>query len=230
MTKRKWVVVQHVPYEGPGLIGELALVRGLEIEVCHVYEGRSLPRADELEGLVVMGGPMGVHDTVEHPHLLGELELITGALADGTPILGVCLGAQLLARSLGARIYPGERAEIGAGTVTLTPEGSSDPVLGAPDRPQLPVFHWHGETFDLPPQALRLAGSELYANQAFRFGHCAYGFQFHVELDAQLAQGWREHLPVGTHIDDTQQTRIAQVGHTIISAFFDRATSGPKDR
>lgn len=224
MTKRKWVVVQHVPYEGPGLIAELAVQRGLEIEVCRVYESQPLPRAGELAGLVVMGGPMGVHDTVEYPHLSGELELIADAVAGGIPLLGVCLGAQLLAHALGGRVYSGPIQEIGVGRVSLTPSGIADPVIGCAGGSVVPVFHWHGETFDLPDGAVRLAASEAYPNQAFRFGH-AYGLQFHVEVDRELAAGWRAHLPAGVLIDEDERTRVEAAGRSILAAFFDLLAS-----
>ncbi|MGH2834249.1 MAG: type 1 glutamine amidotransferase, partial [Solirubrobacteraceae bacterium] len=205
MTERKWLVIQHVPFEGPGLIAELALREGLSVEVCRVFEEACPTDSRELAGLVVMGGPMGVNDTSEHPHLTDELKLIQSALALQKPILGVCLGAQLLAHALGARVYPGESQEIGWGTVTLTLDGRSDPVLGAPAAAVLPVFHWHGETFDLPDGAVALARSERYANQAFGFGRCAYGFQFHVEVDRELVDGWQDHLPAGIEISELKR-------------------------
>lgn len=228
MTERKWLVIQHVPFEGPGLIAQLALREGLSVEVCRVFEEACPTDARGLAGLVVMGGPMGVNDTNHYPHLADELELIQSALAHRTPILGVCLGAQLLAHALGARVYPGEEQEIGCGTVTLTPDGRSDPVLGAPAAAVLPVFHWHGETFDLPDGAVGLARSERYANQAFRFGRCVYGLQFHVEVDRELADGWQAHLPVGIQVSEPERTETERAGRVILKTFLDLArTSAP---
>ncbi len=166
-------MIQHVPYETPGLIAAEAARRGIALRVCHPYRGERLPRLDELDelgGLVVMGGPMGVGEVSEYPWLAGELELLAAAVAAGLPVLGVCLGAQLLAAALGARVYRGERPEVGAGSVSLTADGRADPMLGAAGLAELPVVHWHQDTFDLPPGAVLLAGSALYPHQAFRVG------------------------------------------------------------
>lgn len=219
------MAIQHVPFEGPGLIGELADERGLALEVCHPYLGEPLPSAAQLQGLIVMGGPMSVSDTAEHPHLAGELELIACAVADRIPVLGVCLGAQLLAAALGGRVYRGPSQEIGSGEIALTPDGVTDAVIGSSGSDPVPVFHWHGETFDLPDGAVWLARSEIYQNQAFRFGGCAYGFQFHVEVNRELAEGWRAHLPAGVLIDEDDRTRIEAAGRSILTAFFDLLAS-----
>jgi GMP synthase (glutamine-hydrolysing) len=219
----KWVVVQHVAHEGPGLIAAIAAGHELELEVCRCYEGQPLPHAGELAGLVLMGGPMGVGEASRYPFLAGELDLITEALANQTPLLGVCLGAQLLAAALGGAVYRGEREEIGPGWVSLTADGLSDPVLGCLGLPEIPVFHWHGETFDLPYGARLLAGSELFPHQAFVFGRCAYGLQFHIEVDATLASIWREHLPASVELGESHLQEIGRRGEAILDAFFAQA-------
>ncbi|HUN79141.1 MAG TPA: gamma-glutamyl-gamma-aminobutyrate hydrolase family protein [Solirubrobacteraceae bacterium] len=216
----EWTAIQHVPFEGPGAIAREAARRGIALHPCRPYAGDALPDPAMLGGLVVMGGPMGVSDTAAHPWLADELELIRAVVQSGIPLLGVCLGAQLLAAALGAGVYPGPAAEIGPGSVTLTPEGRADPVLGAAGAAELPVVHWHGETFDLPIGALRLASSALYPNQAFRAGDCAYGLQFHVEVDRALAEGWREHLPQGVEIGGDQRRSVEACGREVIAAFF----------
>jgi GMP synthase-like glutamine amidotransferase len=218
---RGWVAIQHVPFEGPGLIAEVAGRRGIELRLCHPYRDEPLPPENELGGLVVMGGPMGVSDIVEHPHLARETELIAAMVHSGRPVLGVCLGAQLIAHALGARVYRGERAEIGLGTVSLTQMGLEDPVLGNLGVEILPVMHWHQDTFDLPAQALWLARSELYAHQAFRVGKRAYGLQFHLEVDRDLARAWRKHLPAGVTLPDTSLTQLQAVGQRALDGFFD---------
>lgn len=222
-AERSWVAIQHVPYEGPGLIAAVAAQRGVKLDVCRVYGGDPLPAADELGGLVVMGGPMGVGDAAEHPHLLRERELIAAAAGAGLPVLGVCLGAQLLADALGARVHRGEHAEIGPGSVTLTPAGQADPVLAAAGSDRLPVVHWHQDSFELPAGAAWLARSELYPHQAFRVGERAYGLQFHVEVDRELARSWSELLPAQVSLQDSERGEIERVGEILLGAFFDLA-------
>jgi len=185
--------------------------------------GDPLPEAGEIDGLVVMGGPMGVHDTSDHPYLSGEQELIAECARRELPILGVCLGAQLLAASLGARVYRGPGPEVGAGTVRLTNDGLCDSALGSPGLAELPVLHWHEDTFDLPPGAVHLAESALYPHQAFRAGRCAYGFQFHVEVDAGLAASMAAHLPGDITLSARDRADIERAGRAVIAGFFDAA-------
>jgi GMP synthase-like glutamine amidotransferase len=224
------VAIQHVPYEGPGSIATVAARRGEPLSICRPYLGEPLPTLRELRGLIVMGGPMGVSDTAAHPHLVGELELMAAVLEAGLALLGVCLGAQLLAAALGARVYRGELPEIGPGSVALSEAGRADPVLGAAGRERLAVVHWHGETFDLPRRAVRLASSALYPNQAFRVGANAYGLQFHVEVDDALAEGWREHLPAGVEIDEDTRQEVERCGSAAIDAFFALGSGGEPRR
>lgn len=221
-AKSSWVVIQHVPFEGPGLIAEIASGRGIELRLCHPYRGDPLPGQNEIDGLVVMGGPMGVLDTAEHPYLAHEVELIAATVRSGRPVLGVCLGAQLLAHALGATVYRGEQSEIGLGSVSLTRAGREDPVLGGLGLEALPVMHWHQDSFDLPDDALWLARSELYPHQAFRLGERAYGLQFHLEVDRHLARAWHEHLPADVTLDDSSLTEIETVGRRVLQAFFSR--------
>jgi GMP synthase-like glutamine amidotransferase len=219
-VERSWVAVQHVPFEGPGSIAPAAARRRAPLRVCHPYLGEALPRLEELRGLVVMGGPMGVSDTDSHPYLADERKLLARAVAAELPVLGVCLGAQLLAAALGGRVYRGAHPEIGPGTVALSAEGRADPVLGAAGRIELPVVHWHQDTFELPAGAVRLAGSDLYPNQAFRAGVRAYGLQFHVEVDRALAEGWREHLPAEVELPEPACEAVETVGNLVLPAFL----------
>jgi GMP synthase-like glutamine amidotransferase len=218
-VKRSWVAIQHVPYEDPGLIAEAASRRGLELRPCHPYRGEALPPWEEIDGLVVMGGPMGVSDTSEHPHLTHETELIAAMVHAGRPVLGVCLGAQMLAHSLGAKVYRGEQAEIGFGTVSLTQAGCEDPVLGSLGADTLPVVHWHQDTFELPADASLLARSSLFPHQAFRLDECAYGLQFHVEVNRALADAWSELWPAGA-LDEPSVIALERAGRVVLDAFF----------
>ena len=161
----RWIVIQHVPWEGPGLIGREARARGLSVEVRRMDLGDAVPGIDEVAGLVVMGGPMGVRDASAFPHLAAEQQLLRTAVERQLPVLGVCLGAQLLAAALGARVDRGPAAEIGVGEVSLTADGCRDRVLGGFGA-TLPVIHWHEDVCELPAGATHLAQSNLCAIQA----------------------------------------------------------------
>jgi GMP synthase (glutamine-hydrolysing) len=185
------VVIEHAEDEGPGLIGEMAA--GIGLEVLRVGTGDPLPNLDRMPLLVAMGGPQAVY--APDQRLRDEVALLHDAVTLGLPILGVCLGAQLLAFACGAVVKPGERGqELGLGAVTLTGSGRDDPVF-AGSGTVLPVLHWHGDTFDLPRGSCHLASSDAYVNQAFRLGR-AYGFQFHIEMDAQLLEAWSRQSPL----------------------------------
>ncbi len=217
-----WTVLQHVAWEGPGLIASEAHQRGRFLHVCRLDLGDPVPAARDLAGLIVMGGPMGVYEADVHPHLTAECDLLREAVTLGIPVLGICLGAQLLAAALGARVYKGPGSEVGPGRVILTPEGLADPVLGGLGS-QLPVMHWHGDTFDLPQGAALLASSARYPHQGFRAGRHAYAFQFHVEVDHELAGAWAPHLPPGLAPTAPDRRAIEAAGRSIIGRFFDAA-------
>jgi GMP synthase (glutamine-hydrolysing) len=148
-----------------------------------------LPDWRRFDAIVAMGGPMSVNDDATFPWLTGEKQLIHDAVTAGTPFWGTCLGVQLLAASLGARVYSGSRPEVGLLPVTLTDEAMRDPVFRGLPR-ELVALQWHGDTFDLPDGAVLLASSTAYPAQAFRWGSSAYGVQFHLEVTAELATEW----------------------------------------
>jgi GMP synthase-like glutamine amidotransferase len=177
-------VIQHIAFEGPGAIAEWARERGHSMATTEQFEGGRLPKLDEFDFLVVMGGPMSANDDAKIPWLAAEKQLIAEALQRQKAILGVCLGAQLLAQVLGARVYRNREKEIGWFPIRLTPKaGGSGLFAGLPE--ELTVLHWHGETFDLPKGALHLAESDLCLNQAFELDGRVLGLQFHLEVQPQ---------------------------------------------
>jgi GMP synthase-like glutamine amidotransferase len=173
-------IIQHVAFEGPGAIGEWARERGHAVTISEQWKGARLPKPSDFDRLVIMGGPMSANDDAQFPWLGPEKKLIREALEAQKAILGVCLGAQLLANVLGARVYRNREKEIGWFPVSLTPEARASALCDLPET--LTVLHWHGETFDLPEGAVRLASSEACVNQAFEFNEKALGLQFHLEV------------------------------------------------
>jgi GMP synthase (glutamine-hydrolysing) len=137
--------------------------------------------------LIVLGGPIGAYEDETYPFLVAEKELIAARLRARRPTLGICLGAQLMAASLGARVYPGPAKEIGWAQVELTEAGRAGPFAALAE---VPLLHWHGDTFDLPPDAVLLASTALYPHQAFAIGHHALACQFHPEADGQGIERW----------------------------------------
>jgi GMP synthase (glutamine-hydrolysing) len=182
------LVLQHIACEPPGVFEDVLRERQVELHRVELDEGDPLPDWRDFDAIVAMGGPMSATDDDELPWLTAERRLIAEAVDAGTPFWGVCLGVQLLAASLGARVYAGPKPEVGVLPVTLTPEGRRDPVFSALPAEVL-TLQWHGDTFDLPDGAVRLAGSPAYENQAFRYGR-AYGVQFHLEVSAEMATEW----------------------------------------
>jgi GMP synthase (glutamine-hydrolysing) len=178
------LAVTNVPWETPHRI--LDSCAGLEVLHACPLDGDALPEHGAVAGAVVMGGPMNADETDRHPGLAAIREWLAEAVRRELPVLGICLGSQLLARALGAAVVPGERKEIGFAPVTV--EDPDDPVLGGL-APRAEVLHWHGDVFELPTGATHLASSALTAHQAFRVGN-AWGVLFHPEADLALARKW----------------------------------------
>jgi len=192
------LVFQHVKHEPPGLIGDVLAERGHRLEVRQSKREPPPARLPErCGGMVVMGGPQAVYERERNPWLAAELSLVTQAAGQGVPVLGVCLGAQIVAEALGGRVFPGGAGrEIGWDQITLSEAGRADalcaPLLEGRPTAACTVFQWHGDTFSLPPSAVVLASSPCYPHQAFRAGPSAYGFQFHFEVDAEMIADWVE--------------------------------------
>lgn len=172
---------QHVPFEDPGAILKWAESRGHDYAVTRLYAGEALPSPGSWDWLILMGGPMSVHDEDEFAWLKQEKAAVAGAISSGKVVIGFCLGAQLIAAALGAKVYPNDHKEIGWYPVQWTPGSPAKLRLSLPPG-ELPVFHWHGETFDLPAGAALLASSAACRNQAFAYGESVFGFQFHLEM------------------------------------------------
>jgi GMP synthase (glutamine-hydrolysing) len=205
---KKLLVCQHVPHEILGTLNPLLKRAGFRIRYTNFARHPELqPQLDGYDGLVVLGGPMSAYETARFPYLLIELRLIEQAMRKELPVLGICLGAQLVAQTLGARVYPNREKEIGWYDISPTAEASADRLLGALGETEK-IFQWHGDTFDIPKSACHLAESELCANQAFRYGTNVYGFQFHLEVDERMIHHWlsvpenqRELADLGGKID-----------------------------
>ncbi len=211
---RRLLVFQHVPYEILGTLDPLLRDAGFRIR--YVNFGRYpdiRPDISRYNGLVVLGGPMNCDQSDRFPHLTTEVELIREAIAGGLPVLGICLGSQLIARALGARVYKNPVKEIGWYNLEPTKAGRKDPLFTHFQSSQK-IFQWHGDTFDIPHGAVHLATSPDCPNQAFRYADNVYGLQFHLEVDEPLINRWlstpahiRELESLGDHPHRTDKIR-----------------------
>ena len=184
------LVLQHSPNSSLGAYGEVLEERGDETVWVRLQLGEAIPSLDGVDALISLGAPSSVYDG-DQPWLEAERRLLQGAVAGGVPVWGICFGAQLLASALGARVWPGSGPEVGIHPLRLEPAAAGDPVFSAlPET--LPMFHWHGDSFDVPEGAELLASSGAYRSQAFRAGRLAYGVQFHAEATPDLVAGWIE--------------------------------------
>jgi GMP synthase-like glutamine amidotransferase len=194
------LIVKNIPLEGPGTIEDFLKEEGIDYTILEFSEGEDVADTGCFSHLIVMGGPMAVYEMDKYPYLKREAVLIEEFIKNGKSVLGICLGAQMIAHALGSRVYPGSVKEIGWYRADITPEGMEDPVFStlAVSSPAgnagryAEVFHWHGDTFDLPEGAVRIATSSAYQNQAFRFGKSVYALQFHIEVNPEIVREWFE--------------------------------------
>ena len=211
---------QHAP---AGLFGDVVRERGDDLVEWNVSQGPLPEDSTSFDAIVVFGGSMHVDQEDKHPWLTGQQDLMRDAVDRAQPLMGVCLGSQLLARSAGAHVGPASRPEIGWFDIELTPEGEADPVIGAlPGR--FEAFEWHSYAFDVPPDGVLLARNPVCA-QAFKVGERAWGVQFHPEVTPEMLDDWRAASdgsappialePIG---------RWNELGRTLAHAFFDQAS------
>lgn len=215
------LIVKNIFSEGPGTIADYLNAEKIPSSICDLSIGDAVPDPGSFTHLIVMGGPMAVYEMQRYPYLVAEARLIDAAIKSDKHVLGVCLGAQMVAHVLGARVYPGDKKEIGWMEVELTPDGMTDPLISAlalPGRNVAQVFQWHGDTFDLPRDSARLASSELFPNQAFRSADRVYALQFHIEVTPAIVLDWLAHEP------GFDLTSLKAESEKIVAAYRERAT------
>lgn len=199
--------LQHVPFEGIGSMADDFAARQFPVTTTHWYRGDKAPALHSFDALIVMGGPMGIYDEAIYPWLADEKKLIKEAIDSGKIVLGICLGAQLVADVLGGPVTRNLHKEIGWLPLQIPANTASHPVAKILAR-YPDVFHWHGDTFAIPPTALHLARSEACANQAYVVNDRVYGFQFHLETTPESAAALIEHC--ADDIDGSPYTQTAQ--------------------
>ncbi len=195
--------IQHIAFETPGVITHWARENSHTLTTTHAYNGDPFPEPGAFDWLVVMGGPMGVKDEDQYPWLVEEKQVIQTAIEQRKVVLGICLGAQLIAEVLGAAVYPNTHSEIGWFPVSFSSQAQKSPIFAfAP--PKTTVFHWHNDTFDLPDGAVHLTSSKACKNQAFSYENRVVGLQFHLEMQEEQI-----HAIVDYFRDDLVQSREA---------------------
>jgi GMP synthase (glutamine-hydrolysing) len=220
--RRSAIALRHVAFEDMGLLAQIMEREGWNISFCQAavddLTHRSIRNADLV---VVLGGPIGVYETESYPFITQEIALIEHRLRRQLPTLGVCLGAQLMAKALGSRVYSGNVKEIGWGPIRLTEAGTSSCLKGLGDDAQ--VLHWHGDTFDLPDAASRLASNVNYENQAFAYGDNALALQFHLEVEPRQLEEWYVGHAVELAAADVSVTELRAATSNCATALAPRA-------
>jgi GMP synthase (glutamine-hydrolysing) len=218
------LIIKNITSEGPGTIENFLTKEEIPFSIAELGSGQTPPPLKEFNTLIVLGGPMGVYELERYPHLVIESRIIREAINRDIKVLGICLGSQMIAHCLGAEVSPGPKKEIGWYHIELTGDSLKDsamrrlathPRVGDFWR-RFKVFHWHGDTFDLPLGAVLLASSELYKNQAFKYGDNVYGFQFHIEVTKDMLLEWFKDMPdIKQLIGETEKIYDEYVGRAM---------------
>ncbi|HIA64772.1 TPA: type 1 glutamine amidotransferase [Candidatus Poribacteria bacterium] len=185
-----FLVLQNVECEGLGSLADILTSHGYDYNIVRLAKGEKAPKTmGNYAGLIILGGPMNVYQTDQFPFLLDADRLIKQAGNEDKPLLGICLGSQLIAKALDTKVYSGEHKEIGWLPISLSNQAKTDPLFSHLP-PKLTVFQWHGDTFNLPQSAIHLASSDLFQNQDFRLGQACYALQFHLEVTGGMVDTW----------------------------------------
>lgn len=203
----KFLILQHIDCEGPGELGRFMADAGVSYDVVKLNHGEKALELAQYQALLVMGGPMNVYEEDKYPYLKGEDKLIKEAVKINMPYLGICLGAQLLAKALGAKVRPNYTKEIGFMSVYLTEKAKENRLFRKIDK-NLPVFQWHGDTFEIPEGAEKLAISSTCQNQAFFYGNL-YAIQFHLEVTSAMIREWVKEYK--QELDSMRKNVLAEV-------------------
>ncbi len=223
---------QHVDFEGLGCIEKWIGNNHHQLSSTRFYETQELPNVNELDMLIVMGGPMGVYDEVQYPWLAAEKQMIGQMIEANKKVLGICLGAQLIADVLGARVYANPYKEIGWYDIETSPNGLQSPLSNWIE-PKFTVFHWHGDTFDLPEKSTLLFSSEACRNQGFLWDNRVLGLQFHLEITAEnlagMVKNCQQELIVGPYIQNVETilkgTEIIEKNNQLMFLVLDRLSN-----
>lgn len=222
------LICKNISSEGPGTIEDFLMANGILYAIVDLSKVENIPDTKGFSTLVMLGGPMSVNEDDIYPYIKKEEEIVREFIKDSKSILGICLGAQIIAKALGARVYKGMQKEIGWYDIELTAEGIADPIIRrlavhphvGDMWKRFKVFHWHGETFDIPEGAVRLAGSELFPNQAFRYGNRVYAFQFHIEVTKEMIYDWLKDEDIDYDKLKTDTEKLYEVYHARAWNFY----------
>ena len=240
--EKTFLVLQNVECEGLGSLADILTSHGYDYKIVQLAQGEEAPKImDNYAGLIILGGPMNVYQTDQFPFLLDADRLIKQAINEDKPLLGICLGSQLIAKALNAKVFSGEKKEIGWLPISLSEQGKTDPIFNQlPSK--LTVFQWHGDTFNLPQDAIHLANSNMFQNQAFRLGRACYALQFHLEVTGEMVNTWLDEYQI--ELDslkgvvnphqiqqqtNTEAERLNCYSHTVFSNFLTKIVNPTYD-